>query len=52
MDIGNWVLFSMAANELKVPWIASGGCADGKQLAAALAFGAQGMNMGTRFMVG
>merc|ERR1712039_1054592 len=29
---------------------ASGGCADGKQLAAALAMGAVGMNMGTRFM--
>lgn len=49
-DIGNWVLFAKAARELKVPFVASGGCADGKQLAAALAMGAEGMNMGTRFM--
>ena len=37
-----------AARELKVPFVASGGCADGKQLAAAIAMGAEGMNMGTR----
>merc|ERR1712179_102410 len=49
-DIGNWVLFAKAARELKVPFVASGGCADGKQLAAAIAMGAEGMNMGTRFM--
>lgn len=49
-DIGNFVLFALAAKELDIPWIASGGCADGRQLAASLAFGAQGMNMGTRFM--
>jgi len=49
-DIGNWVLFAKAARKLKVPFVASGGCADGKQLAAALAMGAEGMNMGTRFM--
>jgi len=49
-DIGNWVLFAKAARELKIPFVASGGCADGKQLAAALAMGAEGMNMGTRFM--
>jgi len=49
-DIGNWVLFAKAARELNIPFVASGGCADGKQLAAALAMGAEGMNMGTRFM--
>jgi len=49
-DIGNWVLFAKAARQLKVPFVASGGCADGKQLAAAIAMGAEGMNMGTRFM--
>jgi len=49
-DIGNWVLFPKAARELSIPFIASGGCADGKQLAAAIAMGAEGMNMGTRFM--
>jgi len=49
-DIGNWVLFAKAARELTIPFIASGGCADGKQLAAAIALGAEGMNMGTRFM--
>ena len=41
-------LVAQAARELKVPFVASGGCADGKQLAAAIAMGAEGMNMGTR----
>ena len=50
LDVGNWVLFAKAARELSIPFIASGGCADGKQLVAALAMGAEGMNMGTRFM--
>eukprot|EP00941_MAST-03F_sp_MAST-3F-sp1_P002837 g2837.t1 len=49
-DIGNWVLFAIAARQLDIPFVASGGCADGKQLAAALAMGAEGMNMGTRWM--
>ena len=49
-DIGNWVLFAKAVRELKIPFVTSGGCADGKQLAAAIAMGAEGMNMGTRFM--
>jgi hypothetical protein len=75
-DVGNWVLLPLAARRLGIPFIASGGCADGscdavffrvscssscfpscipgcfvgKQLAASLAFGACGMNMGTRFM--
>lgn len=49
-DVTNWILFAKAARELDVPYVASGGCADGKQLAAALALGCEGMNMGTRFM--
>ena len=44
------VLLARAAQELKVPYIASGGIANGRQLAAALALGAQGVNCGTRFM--
>jgi nitronate monooxygenase len=50
LDVGNWVLFAVAARQLDIPFVASGGCADGKQLAAALAMGAEGMNMGTRWM--
>lgn len=49
-DIGNSVLLARAAQELKIPYIASGGFADGRGLVAALALGAQGVNMGTRFM--
>jgi nitronate monooxygenase len=49
-DIGNWVLQAMGARKLSVPYIASGGVGDGRQLAAALALGASGVNMGTRFM--
>ena len=49
-DVGNWVLLPRAAEELKIPFVASGGCATGGQLAAALALGAEGMNMGTRFI--
>jgi len=49
-DVGNWVLLAQAAQELKVPFVASGGSATGAQLAAALALGAEGLNMGTRFM--
>mmetsp|Transcript_26722 Transcript_26722/g.42334 ORF Transcript_26722/g.42334 Transcript_26722/m.42334 type:complete len:335 (-) Transcript_26722:100-1104(-) len=48
--VGNWVLLPAAAAKLNIPFIASGGCANGQQLAAALALGAEGMNMGTRFM--
>ena len=43
-DIGNWVLFPKAARELKIPFVASGGCGDGKQLAAALALGCEENN--------
>jgi nitronate monooxygenase len=49
-DVGNWVLLAQAAQELKIPFLASGGNATGTQLAAALAMGAEGLNMGTRFM--
>ena len=49
-DVGNWVLLAKAGRELDLPFVASGGCATGAQLAAALALGAEGMNMGTRFM--
>lgn len=50
-DIGGLVLFPAAAQRLKIPVIASGGLADGRGLVAALALGAEGINMGTRFMV-
>ena len=49
-DIGGLVLLALAAENIKVPFIASGGIANGRGLAAALALGAQGANMGTRFM--
>ncbi|KAI0792529.1 hypothetical protein C8Q75DRAFT_753303 [Abortiporus biennis] len=49
-DIGGLVLLARAAQELNIPYIASGGIADGRGLAAALALGACGANMGTRFM--
>lgn len=49
-DIGNWLLLARAKEELNIPFVVSGGCATGSQLAAALALGAEGMNMGTRFM--
>lgn len=49
-DITNFILLSRARQSLKVPFIASGGFADGWGLAAALCLGASGINMGTRFM--
>jgi NAD(P)H-dependent flavin oxidoreductase YrpB (nitropropane dioxygenase family) len=49
-DVTNLILLPLAARRLKVPFIASGGMADGASLVAALALGADGMNMGTRFM--
>ncbi|KAF2099038.1 2-nitropropane dioxygenase-like protein [Rhizodiscina lignyota] len=49
-DITNFILLSRARQSLKVPFIASGGFADGQGLAAALSLGADGINMGTRFM--
>lgn len=49
-DVGNWILLPRAAEELTIPFVASGGIANGAQLAAALAMGADGINMGTRFI--
>ncbi|MEW6768645.1 MAG: nitronate monooxygenase family protein [Pseudomonadota bacterium] len=49
-DMPNMILLPRAAEELKIPFVASGGMADGRSLVAALALGAQGMNMGTRFI--
>lgn len=49
-DIPNGVLLRRAAQELKIPFIASGGFADGQGLASAMALGACGINMGTRFL--
>lgn len=49
-DIGGLVLMARASEELSIPFIASGGIANGQGLAAALALGACGANMGTRFM--
>lgn len=49
-DITNFILLSRARQTLGIPFIASGGFADGQGLAAALALGACGINMGTRFM--
>jgi nitronate monooxygenase len=49
-DVGGLVLFPAAARALQIPVVASGGIADGRGLAAALALGCEGVNMGTRFM--
>jgi NAD(P)H-dependent flavin oxidoreductase YrpB (nitropropane dioxygenase family) len=49
-DIPGLVLIPAAAHAISIPMIASGGFADGRGLAAALALGADGINMGTRFM--
>lgn len=49
-DVPNFILLPRAAEELAVPFIASGGMADGRSLVAALALGAEGINMGTRFI--
>ena len=49
-DIPNMILLPRAAEELKIPFVASGGMADGRSLVAALALGAAGINMGTRFI--
>jgi NAD(P)H-dependent flavin oxidoreductase YrpB (nitropropane dioxygenase family) len=48
-DVGNFVLQAKGANVLSTPFVCSGGVADGKQLAASLALGASGVNLGTRF---
>ena len=49
-DVTNMILLPLAAKRLKIPFLASGGLGDGRGLAAALAMGADGINMGTRFM--
>ncbi|MDG1906609.1 MAG: nitronate monooxygenase family protein [Arenicella sp.] len=49
-DIPNFILLPRAADELEIPFVASGGMADGRSLVGALALGAEGMNMGTRFI--
>ena len=49
-DVPNMILLPRAAESLKIPVVASGGMADERSLVAALAMGAEGMNMGTRFI--
>jgi nitronate monooxygenase len=49
-DIPNMILLPRAADELEIPFVASGGMADARSLVAAIAMGAEGMNMGTRFI--
>jgi nitronate monooxygenase len=49
-DVPNFILLPRAAEELRIPFVASGGMADGRSLVAALALGAEGINMGTRFI--
>ncbi|MGB5723252.1 MAG: nitronate monooxygenase family protein [Parasphingorhabdus sp.] len=49
-DIPNMILLLRAADELDIPFVSSGGQADGRSLVASLAMGADGMNMGTRFI--
>lgn len=49
-DVPNFILLPRAAEELDIPFVASGGMADGRSLVAAMALGADGMNMGTRFL--
>lgn len=48
-DVPGLVLIPAAADKLSIPIVASGGIADGRGLVAALALGAEGVNMGTRF---
>ena len=50
-DVPNFILLPRAADELSIPFVSSGGMADGRSLVASLAMGAEGMNMGTRFVV-
>jgi nitronate monooxygenase len=49
-DVPNFILLPLAAEALKIPFVASGGMADGRSLVAALSLGADGINMGTRFI--
>jgi len=48
-DIPGLILIPAAADKVKIPMVASGGFGDGRGLVAALALGAEGINMGTRF---
>ena len=48
-DIPGLILIPAAADKVKIPMLASGGFGDGRGLVAALALGADGINMGTRF---
>ena len=49
-DIPNFILLPRAADELEIPFVASGGMADARSLVGALSMGAEGINMGTRFI--
>jgi NAD(P)H-dependent flavin oxidoreductase YrpB (nitropropane dioxygenase family) len=49
-DVTNYILLPRAADELDIPFVASGGQADARSLVASLALGAEGINMGTRFI--
>jgi nitronate monooxygenase len=49
-DVPNFILLPRAGEELSIPFVSSGGMADGRSLVASLAMGADGMNMGTRFI--
>ena len=49
-DIPNFILLPRAADELEIPFVSSGGMADARSLVASLSMGAEGMNMGTRFI--
>nr|WP_272916355.1 nitronate monooxygenase family protein [Qipengyuania algicida] len=49
-DVPNMILLPRAADELDIPFVASGGQVDGRSLVASLAMGADGINMGTRFI--
>jgi len=49
-DVPNFILLPRAADELEIPFVSSGGMANGRSLVASLAMGAEGMNMGTRFI--
>ena len=49
-DIPNFILLPRAVQELTIPFVSSGGMANGQSLVASLALGAEGMNMGTRFI--
>src|SRR6266436_2666389 len=49
-DIPNMILLPRVAEELEIPFVTSGGMADARSLVAALALGADGINMGTRFI--